>query len=363
MDETAFWAGENSASPDLETYRAIRPGMATIPESQLIMVSSPHRRSGLLYSKWSKHFGKDDDNVLVIMAPTPKLNPTLDERVIIDALDDDPEAAKAEWLGHWRDDLASYIERQVIEACIDRGITMRRPVPGMMYKAFIDASSGAGKDSMCAAVGHREGDACVIDTLLEIRPPFSPPDAVATIGATIKAFGITSACADRWGLNFVATEFQRHGVDLEYSDKSSSEIFRQALPIIRSGRARLVDNERMLSQFCNLERRVLAGGNERIGHPERGNHHDDVAVVVAGCLVALSMASSADNWIEYYRRLNERAQMMPAERKDPHGHGWAFGSPPEAAPPAPIGEQVAALNPTDRQLLDIFQAAPRRNLY
>ena len=127
---------------------------------------------------------------------------------------------------------------------------------------------------------------------------------MAQIAATLKSYGILRVTADRWGLNFVATEFARHDITLEYSAKTSSEIFRQALPIIRSGRVRLVDNDRMVGQFSNLERRILPGGGERISHPERGGHHDDVAVTVAGCLVALSTVSSGgpEAWIEYMRR-------------------------------------------------------------
>jgi hypothetical protein len=42
----------------------------------------------------------------------------------------------------------------------------------------------------------------------------------------------------------------------------------------------------MVSQFVNLERRAL--GTERIDHPQRAGHHDDISVVVAGCPIALA---------------------------------------------------------------------------
>jgi hypothetical protein len=40
-DETAFWRDESSANPDVEIFRALRPGLATIPGAILLNASSP----------------------------------------------------------------------------------------------------------------------------------------------------------------------------------------------------------------------------------------------------------------------------------------------------------------------------------
>jgi hypothetical protein len=327
IDECAFLpTAEISSSPDSAIVDAVRPGLSTTG-GPLVLISSPYSRKGELWAAYDRHFGANGHPlILVAQAASKVMNASLPQSVVDRAYERDPVAASAEYGALFRSDLETFLERETILACVDRGIIVRPPQPGVVHKAFIDASSGAGKDSMCAAIGHRENDSCVIDALTEVRPPFSPPDAVAQIAATLKTYGITHACADRWGLNFVASEFARHNIELDYSDKPSSEIFRQALPIIRSSRARLVDNERMLTQFCNLERRILPGGNERIGHPERGNHHDDVAVVTAGCLVALSTSSNADNWIEYYRREAERAQGFPTVSQEHPAHAWNIGT-------------------------------------
>ena len=76
LDEVAFYRSDDSANPDVETYNALKPGMATIPEAMLVGISSPYRKSGLLYSKWKSHYGRDDDGVLVIRAASQVLNPT-----------------------------------------------------------------------------------------------------------------------------------------------------------------------------------------------------------------------------------------------------------------------------------------------
>jgi hypothetical protein len=80
FDEVAYWLDERSARPDKETYRAITPGLATLP-GMLIGISSPYAKSGLLFEKYSKHYGRDGD-VLVIKAPTRALNPSIDPAII-----------------------------------------------------------------------------------------------------------------------------------------------------------------------------------------------------------------------------------------------------------------------------------------
>jgi hypothetical protein len=103
MDEAAFWKDEFSSSPDIETYNAAKPGLR-LPGSTLTIISTPYRRAGLLYNKFTKHYGKNDDDVLVIKAPSIVLNPTLDQSIIDQALADDPGANASEWLAEWRDD-------------------------------------------------------------------------------------------------------------------------------------------------------------------------------------------------------------------------------------------------------------------
>ena len=69
FDEVAFWRDETSSKPDEETLKAIMPALASIPGSIVIGISSPYRKSGLLYKKYKQHFGRNGD-VLVIKAPT-----------------------------------------------------------------------------------------------------------------------------------------------------------------------------------------------------------------------------------------------------------------------------------------------------
>jgi hypothetical protein len=323
LNEAAFMRSEGSANPDVEVYRAILPATASLgDQAMIVMISSVHRRSGLLYEKWAKSYGKDDPNTLVVTASTRQLNPTIDQQIVDDALADDPQSAAAEYESIWRDDLSSYISLAEVQACVDSGVTVRPPQTGIKYTAFIDASSGR-NDSYTAAVASRDGDLGILHCVVEIPAPADPVNATAQVASVLKSYGISEVWGDRYAVGFVSAELARYGLTLQHSGKSRSDLYRELLPALRSRRVRLLDNERGISQFASLERRALAAGGERIDHPSYGGAKDDVSNAIAGALVvaALMPQSSADNWIEYLRRELERSGI---ERDDIRAPDFGF---------------------------------------
>jgi hypothetical protein len=80
--------------------------------------------------------------VLVVRAPSQVFNPTIPDEEIEDALARDPAKNRAEYLSEWRDDIASYLPRELIDAAVDRGVLVRPRETGKHYHAFVDAASG-----------------------------------------------------------------------------------------------------------------------------------------------------------------------------------------------------------------------------
>jgi hypothetical protein len=281
MDEVAFFSSETSSSPDVESYRAVVPSMATLPGSMLIGISSPYRKTGLLYSKYKEHFGRDGD-VLVVQATSKQLNPTLDDAIIEQALRDDPAGASCEWLGTFRDDAGGYVDIALIEAAVDRGVTVRPPVPSLFdYASFCDPSGGA-KDAFTACVSHQEDSVTVVDCLLEIRAPFNPQEAVPQVAALLKSYGLTSTTGDRYAAEWVVSAFAAQGIQYKHSERDRSAIYADALTLFTSGRARILDNQRLVTEFASLERRTSPNGRDKIDHGTGG--HDDLANACAGAL-------------------------------------------------------------------------------
>jgi hypothetical protein len=252
-DESAYWRSDESANPDRETYSAIIPAMVTLPDAMLIGISTVYRKSGLLYEKWRDHYGKDDPDVLVIRAATRQFNPTIPESFIREQIERDPEVAGAEWLSEWRSDLSDYVLREVIEGVVDPGINERPALLGVKYTGFVDPSGGSGTDSMTLAIAHREQDGtAVLDLVRERRPKFSPSQVVAEFAGTLHAYRVARVWGDAWGGEFVKEPFRAHQIIYDLAkvrevSHSKSAIYRDVLPMLNSGRVRLLDNNRLVS--------------------------------------------------------------------------------------------------------------------
>lgn len=290
LDETAFWRDESSANPDQEVFNAIKPGLASIPNSLVIGISSPYRRGGLLFSKFKDHFGKDS-KTLVIKAPTRVLNPTIPQSIVDEAMTEDSAAASAEWMAEFRDDISAFVSREAVEACVAPGVLERSRVAGIEYQAFCDPSGGS-SDSMTLAIGHRQATPDnkriigVIDAVREVRAPFSPETAVAEFVTLLSSYGIRRARGDRYAAQWVSEAFKKAGIEYTPADLSKTEIYRDFLPRLNSREVDLLDNQRMVTQLLSLERRTARGGRDSIDHPPGGK--DDLANAVAGLAVYLT---------------------------------------------------------------------------
>lgn len=292
MDECAFYRDENSASPDLELYRAIVPGLATTG-GLLIGISSPYARKGLLYNKWKKHYGQNSD-VLVVQGSTLQFNPTLNPSIVQEALQDDPAGAKSEWLGQFRDDVSDFLTREVVDSVTRTSPLELPPQSRVKYRAFVDPAGG-GKDEFCVGIAHSENGLTVVDVVRGMRG--TPAAIVAEYADLLKSYRITKATSDRYAGSWPADEFKKHGVTLEQSAKPKSQLYLDALSVFNSGQVQTPPCEKLATQLCQLERRTSRSGQDSIDHPPGGC--DDRSNVVAGLL----SNSRSSNYIDYSKLL------------------------------------------------------------
>jgi hypothetical protein len=283
-DEVAFWRDESSASPDVETVGAVTGGLARVKGSMLILISTAHRRSGLLYQKWRDAYGRDDPDVLVVRGTTTlQFNPTFDAKIIARQIASDPHLYNAEYNSQWRDDLAGFVGRELLEAAVDTDVLVRPPIADTKYSAFADPSGGS-HDSFTLGIAHRDKDGgVVLDLLFERHAPFNPSEVVAEIAALLKSYGCSHVAGDKYAAKWVVEAFAKVGITYRHSDADRSAIYLDALPLFTSGRVRLIDNARLVAQFAGLERRTFPTGRDRVDHGRSGR--DDACNAAAGCLV------------------------------------------------------------------------------
>jgi len=196
--------------------------------------------------------------------------------------DKDPVAAEAEYGAQFRIDIETFIAREALESCVEWGAHERGRLDGMRYVAFVDVSGG-GSDSFALAIAHREGESAVLDALRETRPPLSPEGVITEFADLMKSYGVIKVTGDRYGGEFPREHFKKNGIQYEPSAKPKGELYLGLLPMLYSGKVRLLNHKRLLSQLLGLERNTARGGKDNIDHVRGG--HDDVANAAAGALV------------------------------------------------------------------------------
>jgi hypothetical protein len=288
--ECCHWrTDENSSNSDSEIVGAADPSMAMCPDGGLLALgSSVYRKRGYMHAQWKKLWGVDDtdDDTLVWFAPSKVMNPRLPQQVIDAALARDPQRARSEFENIWREDVSDFLPPDVIERCTDFGVFERPPKPGIQYKAFADAAGGTGKDAFTVGISYRDRDGqAVLAALREWRPKFVPRDVVKEAAGLLRSYRVTKVVSDRYASAWAADEWTRNGIRHEPSELTKSEIYLAALPMLLSGQARLLDNERMRQQFTALERRVHAGGRQTVDDSGAASANDDLSNSASGALL------------------------------------------------------------------------------
>lgn len=291
-DEIAFWRSEDSANPDFEILNAIRPAMATL-DGKLVALSSPYSRRGALWDAYRRYFGKDG-GILVAKAPSLLMNPTLPQRIVDQAYDRDPDAARAEYGAEFRQDLEDFLTRETVEGA------MRSAPPELPYDrrnryfAFADPAGG-GKDEFTLSIGHAEGEAVVVD-LVRGRHGV-PASIVSEYADLLTSYGINKVWLDKYAGSWPTDEFARHGIEGLAADQARTGLYLDTLAALNSDRVQLPPDTKMLNQFTNLERRTSRNGRETVDHPP--GSHDDRCNAVAGLVSHLSAKRTARKLTEW----------------------------------------------------------------
>ncbi|WP_238388809.1 hypothetical protein [Roseimaritima ulvae] len=310
IDEIAFFGldEESKVKSDTELIRAVQPSLATC-RGKLIAISSPYAKRGWVYKTHSNHFGNDKGKTLVVNCPSRTLNPTLPQDIVDEAMEEDAASARSEYLGMFRDDIAAFIGRDAVEALVKKGRDSLLPRARKTYWAFVDMSGGR-SDDHALAIAHMEHRTVILDFVKRYKPGQSPYTVVRDMSEQMGRYHIKRVHGDNYAADWVAKSFQEHNIHFTKADRNKSALYLELLPRLGSGEIELIDNEVLIDQLSNLERRTRSGGKDIIDHAPGG--HDDLANAVAGvsCVTskgklrvgALRTSDSQTTSVEFRRR-------------------------------------------------------------
>lgn len=279
VDELAFMGltEESKVKSDTELIRAVRPALATT-KGKLISITTPYAKKGYTYRTYKDNWGNPDGKVLIWMAPTRTMNRNIPQGIVDDALKEDLQAAKSEWLAEFREDIIQWLDRSVIESAVIRGRKELIPFRNLQFFGFVDVSGGR-RDSSALCIGHKK-DKVVVDYLVNYKPPHNPYSVVGLMAAKLKRFRIGCVVGDNYSASWVENAFRAEGIRYERCKLPKSQLYLSLLPIIGSNAIELLDDETLISQLAGLERRTRSGGKDTVDHSQGG--HDDSANTVAG---------------------------------------------------------------------------------
>jgi len=273
-----FGLTEESVKSDVELVRAVKPGLATT-KGRLIGISSPYAKKGYCFNTHKKNFGNDSGKVLVWNCPSRTMNPTLPQSVVDEAMQEDLQSALSEYGGQFREDVAIFLPREVIEGVVKPGRVELLPYSDIDYFGFCDVSGGRSEDAGLS-IAHRTETKVVIDFVKRYKSPHSPQAVISLMADELRRYGLGKVTGDNYSAEFVVGAFKANGISYEKSKLPKSALYLELLPRICSGQIELLDNEVLVNQLANLERRTVSGGKDKIDHPTNGK--DDLANAVAG---------------------------------------------------------------------------------
>jgi hypothetical protein len=300
-DEASFWRdAETSANPMDEILAAVTPGL--LDGGKLMVVTTPYAKFGTVYQTYRDFFGQADSDVLVWQAPSNIMNPELSEGLIKRLLVRS-KLMRSEFEATFREDISNLFSEIAVDHAAD--LDYAPPDPTLPWVAFIDPSGGA-SDSFTMALARQTKEGQLLIGRVEERvPPFVPTEVVREFSDVLKQFGVRLAVSDRYAGCWPTEAFRAHGIRVDMSDLTASEIYLEASALMNSGRVHLPrDDERLRLQLQLLERRVSPGGRDRVDHPVGG--HDDRAVAAMGAAV---LASRNTPWTE-----EEQTARLPVSR-------------------------------------------------
>jgi hypothetical protein len=280
IDELAYFTATDGRPTDVEMLRAARGRTATTG-GKVIILSSPYGQTGALWELHRRHYGRDDSLTLVWQASAPAMHPTLPADYLARMQQDDPEAYRSEVLGEFRAGVATLLDPDALDACVDMGVRERPPCG--RHVAYYDASGGR-TDAAALGIAHRDGDDAVLDVVRAWPAPHNPAGVIGEVCELVRAYGCREVVGDRYAGEFVAEQFRARGITYRPGDRDRSALYLDLLAHVQAGTVVLLDDAATLRELRGLERRRGPSGRDRVDH--RPGAHDDRAVVVAGALLA-----------------------------------------------------------------------------
>lgn len=287
LDEAAFFKHRGQFC-DKKIFEDARPGMIRFGEdSDYGIWTSPGRKQGLVWDIYQRYFGVDNDEVLVLNAPSRLFNPTLSQKEIEKELEARGESyVRREFYGEFVDAIEAALSEQSIVACANLILQKSQDAErfGVMDPAGLSPQTVNG-DEFTAGVAHVSEGATLPD---ECRAWSANPGATPrttspkiALAKSIEMYhqhGVRKVWVDHYKIEWVRGELEEAGFEVEMLPPGNT-LYLILEPALNSGKIKVPKDPITIQQLKSLERSSGRSEKDRIDHPR--DEHDDRAMMVA----------------------------------------------------------------------------------
>ena len=256
--------------------------MATVPGAMLLCASSPYARRGALWDAPTASTTARTAWCSVWQAPTRTMNPTVPQRSSTRPTRRTRRARRPSTAPSSAPTSRAYITREAVEAVA----SPRRPRARARGRVPVSSPSSipavARADSITLAIAHGEGDRAVLDVVREASPPFSPEGVVSRVRGAAQDLPRHEGARRPLRRRVAARAVPQARHHVRPAEKPKSDLYRDVLPLLNSGKVELLDDRPARRATVGLERRTARGGKDSIDHAPGA--HDDLANCAAGVI-------------------------------------------------------------------------------
>jgi hypothetical protein len=313
LDEVAVWYQDSdSANPDFEIYSQVRSRQAQFIDPKIWLISSPWNEGGLLYERVkagtngrhvrceahqleeptapcmvcsaerSAHYGR-----LVLSMPTAAMgNPMVTRQWLGSYKRSNPRAFERECLAKFQKSISGFLEPDVVEGAVARGVRERAPQRGVQYVAAMDPAFR--RDIFAFAIAHTDDKGRVIFDRIERwrrkseGPQLNVEERLDEVASICRLYNVNLVASDQYQVESLKVLASQRGLGLmevNFQAASKAELYSNLHALLTQRKLVLLDRQDVVDELTRLERTLLPGGGVHIAAPRGAT--DDLATVTA----------------------------------------------------------------------------------
>lgn len=220
FDEAPRMAGEEDSKKSLDdALNAIAGRM----RGQITMIGSPHAPFGPVYEMVQQHFGKPSEDIVVVRAPGPAMNPVYwTPKMCADLARSNPTAHRTDVLGEFSDPEEALFSSLEVEAATRREPLELPREDGMHYSAAMDPATRGNAWTLVVVKGRGLGGASGLQPTYEVvlsrqwvgskASPLRPDVVLGEIAELCAKYDIDTVISDQHAIDALQDLAQNHGL-------------------------------------------------------------------------------------------------------------------------------------------------------